>query len=58
MATPGKLEADIKGRMATQLSKTAQHLLERLGTILKQGWAHPEIQHGPLQFQTNIPPLC
>ena len=28
--------------MATHLSKTALHQLGRLGTILKQGWAHPK----------------
>ena len=40
MATVGKLVADLKARMATQLSKTALHQLEQLGTILKQGWSH------------------
>ena len=42
MATAGKLVAEIKGRMATHISKTDLHQLELLGTILKQIWAHPE----------------
>ena len=41
MATIGKLAAELKGHMATHLSKTDLHQLERLGIILKQGWAHP-----------------
>ena len=42
IATAGKLAAELKGRMATHLGKTDLHQLERLGTILKQGWTHPE----------------
>ena len=42
MATAVKLAADLKGHMATHLSETSLHQLELLGTILKQGWAHPE----------------
>ena len=40
MATSGKLEADLKGLMATHFNEKALHQLKRLGTILKQGWDH------------------
>ena len=40
MVPAGKLAADLKGCMITHLSETALHQLERMGTILKQGWAH------------------
>ena len=42
MTTSGKLVDELKVRMATHLRKTSLHQLEQLGTILKQGWSHPE----------------
>ena len=40
MATAGKLEAERKGRMSAHLVEMDLQQLERLGTILKQGWTH------------------
>ena len=38
IATSGKLAAELKGRMANHLRKTALEQLEQMGTIIKQLW--------------------
>ena len=53
MATSGKLAADLKDRMATQLSKTYLQQLEKLGTILKQVWTHKENQRRTPQISPS-----
>ena len=45
ITTAGKLADDIKGCMPTHLSKTTLEKLERIGTILKQGWTQKDQQH-------------
>ena len=55
MVTSGKLVTDLKGYMATHLIKTSLHQLEQLGTILKQGWSHPENPARPPSIPNKHP---
>ena len=55
MASAGNLAADLKGCMATHLSKIYLHQLERLGAILNHGWAHPENPSRPPPIPNKHP---
>ena len=55
MASAGKLVDKLKGRMPPHLIKTTLTQLERIETILKQGWTHKYQKHPPRNPPT-LPP--